>query len=174
MAPSVRPPSCDKRHVLAVALMLCCAVLCCAVLCVWFSQLEAKDYELRRSRGQLATASAAGARATNLQAVPHSYSADGCLRYGDTIQLAVTEENSKGVDETHTLANDIFNVVDIANKTVAASASREKKALARNTFVITRAPAKTHYEVGCRGVLCAVASALSLIASPSLPVEVRQ
>ena len=109
--------------------------------------MEAKDYELRRSKGQLATASVAESRARNLEAVPHSFSADGKLRYGDTIQLRVPEEDGNGVVQSCYLANNIFEPVDAAARTVAVSATHMDSAVARNTFVITRAPSKTHYEV---------------------------
>lgn len=120
-------------------------------------QLEAKDYELRRAKGKLATVSVAESRARNLQAVPHAYSADGKLRYGDTVQLCVPEEDGKGVVQSHYLANNIFEPVDAAARTVAVSATHMDSAVARNTFVIVRAPAKTHYEVRAVRLPCRVA-----------------
>lgn len=133
------------------------------------AELEAKDYELRRAMGKLATASAGEMRATCLQAVPHSYSADGKLRYGDTVMLRVTEEDPKCIMRDNYLSNNIFDKVDAAKHTVAVSAQPSGKPTARSTFVITRA-SSTEAKAGDDDVLN-YGDAFQLASNPSLRVD---
>lgn len=135
------------------------------------AELEAKDYELRRSKGALATASVAEIRGRNLAPVPHAYSADGYVRYGDSVQLRVSEEDRRGVAQHHFLANNIFEVVDAGSRATAVSCTPTPSALARNTFVITRAPSRTHYESKTDSDILNYGDSFQLASNPSLRVN---
>ena len=109
------------------------------------SQVEAKDYELRRSKGALGTTTAAAALGVSTQSVPHSYSADGQVRYGDAVMLSASEEDKKGVEQTVYLGANLGTVVDWTTRSISVSASANGKPQARSVFVITPTPkSKVH------------------------------
>lgn len=102
------------------------------------TEIEEKDYELKKSRGRLMLTAKQLQRQVGTQVVPHSYSADGAVRFGDTVQVALTESAADGSSATYNLANNMWQLVDWGKKSIAVSAAGEPRPVARNTFVITR------------------------------------
>jgi len=94
-------------------------------------EVAAKDYEARRSGGELLYLKKRQQVNFQAQAVPHSYSADGLLRYGQTAQLAI----GSGKDARYLVCNAFMTVYPGA---VRATAGAESAAQARNTVVIRR------------------------------------
>lgn len=111
-------------------------------------ETESKDYELRKSRGQLASTHKATARLVSLQSVPHSYSADGVLRYGQTVQLSMTTTQEDDSKKDYYLANNVFDRVDFVKNTISVTATEHAPPVARNTFVLVRPFRKTGRATG--------------------------
>lgn len=65
--------------------------------------------------------------------VPHTFSADGTIHFGDTIQLAIDLGSTR-----HLLADNIFSVVSPGLIRISASSSLASEV--RNTFVIEKVP----------------------------------
>ena len=75
--------------------------------------------------------------------VPHSFSEDGFLRYGDSIMLETSEEDFYSKVHTHYLACNLWQTVDHTKGTVAATCISHSKPVARNTFVVTPKAARS-------------------------------
>ena len=80
--------------------------------------------------------------------VPHSFSADGTLKFGDTIMLSITHKDAADKPVTSFLANNIWNRVDFAKNTIAVTATGHGAPVARNTFVISRPFTRTGKATG--------------------------
>lgn len=153
----------------------------------WFTaplglQLEAKDFELRKSRGTLSTTHKAKAAAIAMQTVtsyclrafrithalpphaliqylsmhiqvPHSYADDGCVRFSDSVQLRISHTDASERVTNSFLANNIWNRVDFDKNTIAVTAISHAAPVARNVFVITRPYTKSGAATGERGRL---------------------
>lgn len=102
--------------------------------------LAAADYEARRSRGELLHLRKAREKAFQTQPVPHTYSADGVLRYGDNVQLGIV----LGGGARYLLASNIFNTVAPGHVRVTAgdAAASLGAAQARNVWVLSRPAAR--------------------------------
>jgi len=90
-----------------------------------------KNYAANKAKGKLATNHRQHKVNTCSQTVPHSYSADGCLRFGDTIVL---QHNKSG----GSLANDLWEETQFGTREYSVTVSQTTAATARNTFTITR------------------------------------
>lgn len=101
------------------------------------AELAAKDYELKRSRGQLLSLRQQRQGSIMMQTVPHSYAPDGFLRYGDSIQLKTEEEDFHSEVHTHFLACNLWQTVDHTKGTTAATCISASEPVARNVFVVT-------------------------------------
>uniref|UniRef100_A0A7S1CF03 EF-hand domain-containing protein n=1 Tax=Bicosoecida sp. CB-2014 TaxID=1486930 RepID=A0A7S1CF03_9STRA len=101
-------------------------------------EAEAKDYELKKSRGELLTGALERSTAVGLQSVPHSFSEDGGLHYGFSVQLRADLVNETEDTRSFWLANNLFERVGHSWDVVLASASPSSKPVARNVFVISR------------------------------------
>jgi hypothetical protein len=80
--------------------------------------------------------------------VPHSFSSDGTVKYGDTIQLRITHKDAADRPVDSYLANNIWNRVDFAKNTIAVSATPLAEPVARNTFVVSRPYARSGKATG--------------------------
>ncbi len=94
--------------------------------------MAAQDYEARRARGDLVHITKAREKTFLSQPVPHSHSADGLVRFGETIMLATGGEGASA----RYLANLIFNFLSPGHARVTAGA--EARPQARNTFELGR------------------------------------
>jgi len=101
-------------------------------------EAEAKDYELKKSRGELLTGALERATKVGLTGVPHSYSADGTVRFGDSVQLRADLTDERENTRSFFLANNLFERVGHSWDTTMASATPSRRAVARNVFVISR------------------------------------
>jgi hypothetical protein len=70
--------------------------------------------------------------------VPHSYSSDGTVRFGDNIQLRITHKDAADRDSHSFLANNIWNRVDFEKNTISVTATGTADPVARNVFVLSR------------------------------------
>lgn len=100
-----------------------------------------KDFESRKSHGSSLIKQREKLEAVALQRVPWSHSADGYVRFGDSIMVRVNETDFGGREHEHFLACNIFEEVDRRKGTVQATASPSSKPTARSVFVIMRRPA---------------------------------
>ena len=102
---------------------------------IQLEETKYKDYNSRKGGGSLLTNFRQQKLNTVNQQVPLSFSADGCLRYGDTI---IIEHSMSG----GTLANDLWDEVAIGSKQFSATVSGipSSAPTARNTFVISPEP----------------------------------
>lgn len=107
------------------------------------SEVAARDYEARRAKGELLHLRKARERAFLTQRVPHSYSADGTIRFGDTVQLALGEGRDARV-----LADHLFSLLSPGH--VRVTATRVTEAQARNTFVVARVGRRRGEKTGWR------------------------
>jgi len=94
------------------------------------------------------------------QRVPHSFSEDGSIRYGDAIVLA--HKQTKG-----SLACDPFTTAGFEGNEYAVSVCESSESMARNTFIIRREDGGGDGELVCWGV------PFRLQANPSLRVDDR-
>ena len=114
--------------------------------------MAAQDYESRRARGDLVHITKAREKTFLSQPVPHSFSEDGAVRFGQTIMLATgfggrsasasggsgssAASASASSASTRYLANLIYNFLSPGHARVTAGA--EARPQARNTFVLGR------------------------------------
>lgn len=70
--------------------------------------------------------------------VPHSFAADGLVRYGDSVMLQVTQTGPDGEAIPSFLSNNIWDRVDFDKNTISVTAGPASGPVARNTFVVTR------------------------------------
>ena len=87
-----------------------------------------KDFELRRSRGDLLLTKTSSRLDLAMQRVPHSYNADGNIYFGDSIVV---------LHEFGALACDKWDKMNPAGDAVS-SVNKNTSPVARNTFVITK------------------------------------
>jgi len=105
----------------------------------WLEDIELdetkyKDYAAAKATGNLVTNHRQRKFNTCNQIVPHSYSADGLLRFGDTVMLQ--HKKSGG-----SLANDLWEETQFGTREYSVTVTDPKQGLtpmARNTFTITR------------------------------------
>jgi hypothetical protein len=95
-------------------------------------EVAAKDYETRRGSGDLLYLRKRKEINFVTQAVPHSYSPDGLVRYGDTIQLATEAAG----DARYVCCNPYMQVT---TGHVRCTAGADPSPQARNTLVVHRA-----------------------------------
>jgi len=106
----------------------------------WFEDLameEAKNtnFEKRSNNGNLSLRKLQNKVSACCAIVPHSYSADGLIRFGDSVIL---QHDSSG----SVLASDIFEEVEVGQEKFFVTTISEKPVpKARNTFKIVRPPA---------------------------------
>lgn len=98
---------------------------------VWLEDIKYADFRRRKDKNELVMGAMQSKLVTCTQQVPHSYSEDGMLRFGDTIQLYNDETGSY-------LACDPWEEVHCGVKEYLVSGVKSKEVMARNTFVITR------------------------------------
>ena len=95
--------------------------------------------------------------ATCTSPVPHTFSEDGFLRYGDSVVIAHKETGGS-------LACDPFEAAGFESNESSASVCESTSSMARNTFVITKAE-ETDSEFVCWG------TPFRLMANPSLRID---
>jgi calcyphosin len=123
------------------------------------SSLEAersKDFEARRSHGDLLIKRQERIEAIAKQSVPWSHSADGFVHYGDSVMLRIDETDFGGHVHSHFLACNVWEDVNRARGTKQASASPDATPVARSVFVIVKRPS-----AGTLGATAALAAAAS-------------
>jgi len=98
-------------------------------------EVAAKDYEARRSNGDLLYLKKRNAANFQTIKVPHSYAVDGIVRYGQTVQLRTLANKTVS-------CNAFMNVYPGAVRCTAGSDTTPQ---ARNTVVITRGNTKSRY-----------------------------
>ncbi|GMI00940.1 hypothetical protein TrVE_jg7309 [Triparma verrucosa] len=99
---------------------------------VCLEETKFADFKRARATGTLTMGMFNKKVATCTSAVPHSFSEDGCLRYGDSIVIAHKETGGS-------LACDPFESAGFDNNEFAASVCESTSSMARNTFVIVKA-----------------------------------
>lgn len=102
---------------------------------VQLEETKYKDYAARKDHGEVAAQGMQQKLEITSQRVPHAFSADGNVRFGDTITVEHSQTGG-------TLANDIWEETSLASgeHVVTVCKLGGAAATARNTFVITRAP----------------------------------
>jgi hypothetical protein len=150
------------------------------------TEVAAQDYESRRAKGDLVHITKAREKTFLSQPVPHSYSADGTVRYGMTVMLATGFSEGAGGSgggsgaafapspSTRYLANLMFNLLSPGRARVTAGA--EARPQARNTFVLgrsgdPRAPGLPEDDILRYGDRVTLAANPSLTADPATRVE---
>jgi hypothetical protein len=93
--------------------------------------VAAQDYQQKKAKGDLLHLKKQRQKLLESQAVPHTYSADGLLRYGDCVQLACGVDSRRCV-----LAANLFLPVKPGHARVTATEATD--AQARNVFVLLR------------------------------------
>jgi len=94
-------------------------------------ETKLKAYLLKKERGELATGSVGVRMKKANQSVPHSYAADGKIRFGDTVVLAHPATGAVA-------ANDLWDVTEWGKQSFATSCvPGAGAATARTTFVVT-------------------------------------
>lgn len=99
---------------------------------VCLDESKVADFRKRKEQGTLSMGFTQAKMAICNQPVPHTYSADGKLHFGDTV--VVTHVTTKAV-----LANDLFDEVSFGSKEYLVTTSPKGGPTARTTFVIDRA-----------------------------------
>ena len=90
------------------------------------------DFRKRKEQGSLTMGFTQAKMALCNQPVPHSYSSDGKLRFGDTVVVVHQTSNAA-------LASDLFDEISFGSKEYLVTASPNTAPTARTTFVIDRA-----------------------------------
>ena len=123
---------------------------------------EAKFAEFKRAReqGTLTLGMFNTKVATCTSAVPHSFSEDGNIRYGDSVVIAHKETGGS-------LACDPFEAAGFDNDEFSASVCDSNNAMARNTFIITKVDENDPSD------LVAWGTPFRLMCNPSLRVDDR-
>ena len=103
--------------------------------------------------------------------VPHSYNADGSVRYTDSVQLRITHKDASDRVTASFLANNIWDRIDFDKNTISVTGTPQADPVARNVFVITKPYVKSGGGTGERGRLglstAAVAASLRRTAGGS-------
>lgn len=124
-------------------------------------EVAAKDYEARRSQGDLLYLRKRKERNFLSQPSVHSFSADGLVHYGDTVQLATGSG-----DATRYICSNIFTQVVPGSTRVTAGA--DATPIARNTVVIQKpASSKSRDDVVRFGDRVMLACNPLLVADPA-------
>ena len=139
------------------------------------TEVAAQDYEARRARGDLVHITKAREKAFLTQAVPHSYSADGTVRFGDTVMLATGLGAGAGAGAAapaaaRYLANLLFSLISPGHARVTAGA--EARPQARNTFVLGRSARPRAPGLPDDNVL-RYGDCVTLACNPSLVLDLR-
>jgi len=99
------------------------------------NEAKMKDYQQKKAAGKLHCSHRQQKMQLCNQSVPHSYTEDGNLRYGMTVQV-----KHPGVDGT--LASDPWDEVLFGSREFVVSLSKDLDAVARNTFTLVKIPTK--------------------------------
>ena len=101
---------------------------------VQLEETKFMDYAARKEQGKLASNFRQQKLVITSQRVPHSFSADGALRFGDTITIAHMQSGGS-------LACDLWEETALASgeHMVTVSKTSADEPTARNTFIIARA-----------------------------------
>eukprot|EP00944_MAST-04C_sp_MAST-4C-sp1_P002011 g2011.t1 len=103
-------------------------------------EVKLQDFLKNKKKGTLLTMQAGIRQQKSLQPVPVTYSADGCLRFGDSIKLQ--SSSTKG-DLCSNTSEKLSYTDEVYATTVCGAESKTKSVspgCARNTFVITKWP----------------------------------
>jgi hypothetical protein len=95
-------------------------------------EVASRDFELRRSKGELLHLRKAREAAFLAQAAPHTYSPDGLLRFGDKVMLGTGADR-----EVSYLSNHIFTMLAPGHSRVTAGPARSG-AQARNIWTLCK------------------------------------
>jgi hypothetical protein len=101
-------------------------------------EVAAKDYEVRRAGGELLYLRKRRELNFLSQAVPHSFHADGLVRFGDSVMLATAPA---GGAEPRFLCSNIFSPTGPGASRVTAGAAAQPTA--RNVHVLARPPSSS-------------------------------
>jgi hypothetical protein len=93
-------------------------------------EIASRDFEARRSKGELLHLRKAREAAFLSQSAPHSVSRDGLLRYGDAVQVATGGAG----DDARVLSNHVFTFLAPGHARVTAGARRAP--MARNVWTL--------------------------------------
>lgn len=113
--------------------------------------LAAKDYEARRSRGELLHLRKAREKAFLTQPVPHTFTEDGLVHYGDHIQLQITPSGAAAGSrpQAYALSCNVFDQVAPGRIRVSASSAAIGAApQARNVFIVEPSGGLSEASVG--------------------------
>jgi Ca2+-binding EF-hand superfamily protein len=138
-----------------------------------YADEKIRDYMARRGRGDLASSKEAARMGVLMQEVPHSFSSDGSLRYGDTIVVESVATNGE-------ITGDHFRETSWGSGESYVNVKPRSKGpwpTASCTLVITRDDdaifeGKTEAKVNTNNILC-FGDYFYLCSNPSLRVDPR-
>eukprot|EP00940_MAST-03C_sp_MAST-3C-sp2_P000331 g331.t1 len=134
-----------------------------------YRRARLKEFKERKASGKLLSSSEVSKMAILRQTVPHSFSPDNKVRYGDTIALQIDHERSPTV-----VACNIFARTDDCNVIVHMEDAGEEGgfvATASNTLVITRDAKATAAGMASTSEELSYGDVFYLCSNPSLTVD---